>query len=141
MKSRGRKSAAELTVVPIGLDSRRPEPPACLTDGEAATWTAIVGELPGGWVTAATEPLLSAYCCHVETATRLSGMIDALDFASCDKRLLGRLLEMRRGETAASASMATKMRLTQQSRMHPRTAGRRTDGPSGTRPWEPDGAA
>jgi hypothetical protein len=137
MKTRGRKSAAELSVVPIGIDNRRPEPPAQLNASEATTWRAIVRDLPGGWVTPAQEPLLSAYCWHVEAGTRLSRMIDRTDFASADLRYLGRLLEMRNRETAAAASLATKMRLTQQARMHPRTAGRRTDGqPIGSRPWE-----
>lgn len=57
MRSRGREPAAALTVVPIGLDRRRPEPPALLTDGGAATWRAIVADLPGGWGTPAQEPL------------------------------------------------------------------------------------
>lgn len=137
MGTRGRKSAADLSVVPIWIDNRRPKPPAHLTADEAATWRAIVGDLPGGWVTAAQEPLLSAYCWHVEAGTRLSRIIDKTNFASADLRHLGRLLEMRHRETAASASLATKMRLTQQSRMHPRTAGRRTDRQSpGPRPWD-----
>lgn len=134
MRSRGRKPPAELTVVPIGLDTRRPDPPACLGEREAATWRAIVRELPGGWISAATEPLLVAYCQHNDTGTRLSGMIDRLDFQRCDKRRLGRLLVMRARETAAASSLATRMRLTQQSRISPRTAGRRTDGHSGDPP-------
>lgn len=140
MKTRGRKSAAQLSIVPIGIDNRRPEPPIQLNASEATTWRAIVNDLPGGWVTAAQEPLLSAYCWHVETGSQLSKLIDATDFASADLRHLGRLLEMRNRETAAAASLATKMRLTQQARMHPRTAARRTEGqPSGTRPWDCEG--
>lgn len=139
MKTRGRKSAAELSVVPIGIDCRRPEPPTALNGSEAATWRAVVRDLPGGWVTAAQEPLLTAYCWHVDTGTRLSIMIDDLDFESADLRYLGRLLEMRQRETAAAASLATKMRLTQQARMHPRTAGRRVNVEShGVRPWDQD---
>jgi hypothetical protein len=137
MGTRGRRSAADLSIVPIGIDTRRPEPPAKLNANEAATWHAIVRDLPGGWVTPAQEPLLSAYCWHIETGTRLSNMIDATDFASADLRRLGRLLQMRYRETAAVASLATKMRLTSQSRMHPRTAGRRSQGqPPGPRPWD-----
>jgi len=98
MGSRGRKSPAALTVVPLGLDSRRPEPPALLTDTAAATWRAVVGDLPGGWVTPANEPLLVAYCWHLDTGTRLSGMIDALDFASCDIRFLRVWLRCGRGK-------------------------------------------
>ena len=139
MGTRGRNSGAELSLVPIGVDNRRPAAPACLNNAEAATWTAVVADLPGGWVTPAQEGLLIAYCWHVEAGTRLSREIDSLVFASCDHRRLGRLLEMRRRETSASASLATKLRLTAQSRMHARTAGRRTDGhPGGARPWDQD---
>ena len=137
MRNRGRKSAADLSVVPIGIDSRRPEPPIQLNAREAVTWRAIVSDLPGGWVTPAQEPLLTAYCWHIEAGSQLSSMINALDFPSCDQRQLARLLEMRRRETAATASLATKMRLTAQSRMHARTAGRRNENSSGTvRPWD-----
>jgi hypothetical protein len=142
MKSRGRKSAASLTVVPLGLDIRRPEPPACLTKAEAVTWRAIVADCPGGWITPAQEGLLVAYCQHHATANFLSKWINALDFPSCKPVELGRILAMRARETAATASLATRLRLTNQSRMHARSAGRRTDGYStGPRPWEPDGAA
>ena len=137
MKSRGRKSAASLTVVPLGLGSRRPEPPAHLSTGQAATWRAIVGELPANWVTAGQEPLLVAYCQHCETAKFLSQWIASTDFQSCHPAELNLLLTMRARETAAASSLATRMRLTNQSRMHPRTAGRRTEGqPGGSRPWE-----
>lgn len=143
MRTRGRKSAAQLSIVPIGIDNRRPEPPIQMNANEATTWRAIVDDLPGGWVTPAQEPLLSAYCCHVDAGARLTHMIDTTDFASADLRYLGRLLEMRQRETAAAASLATKLRLTSQARMHPRTAGRLMDSqPKGKRPWEcedPDG--
>ena len=137
MRKRGRKSLVELSVVPIGIDRRRPDAPTQLNASEAATWRAVVSDLPGGWMTPAQEPLLAAYCWHVEAGTQLSKLIDATNFASSDLRRLGRLLEMRRRETAAAASLATKMRLTQQARMHPRTAGRKTEGYcSGPRPWD-----
>ena len=134
MGSRGRKPPTELTVVPIGLDTRRPEPPDCVTEAEAATWRAIVRELPGGWITAATEPLLVAYCQHIDTGTRLSEMIDRTNFATCEKRRLGRLLVMRARETAAASSLATRLRMTQKSRISPRSAGRRTDAHSSDPP-------
>ena len=41
MKSRGRKSSASLTVVPLGLDARRPAPPDTLTEVQASMWRAV----------------------------------------------------------------------------------------------------
>jgi hypothetical protein len=140
MRKRGPKSSAEISVViPIGLDTRRPDPPAYLTAGQAKVWRSIVGSLPGGWVDAPQEPLLAAYCRHVESSRFLSAMVDKLDLKTCDLSLADRLLRMRERETRASAAVATKLRLTQQARMHPRTAGRAIERtPPAQRPWDRD---
>jgi len=108
-----------------------------LTKPQAIIWRAIVADLPGGWITAAQEPLLAAYCRHVDTGNWLSKQIDGLDFKAVDLPRLSRLLGMRIRETGAMMSLATKMRLTSQSRMHPRTAGRAaTDASGGPRLWQ-----
>jgi hypothetical protein len=137
MRKPGPKSSAELSVViPLGLDTRRPDPPAHLTAGQANVWRSIVGSLPGGWIDAPQEPLLACYCRHVESANFLSAMVDKLDLKTCDLAHADRLLRMRERETRASTAVATKLRLTQQSRMHPRTAGRAFDRAPSCRPWE-----
>ncbi len=144
MRQRGRKSAAALSIVPIGIDAHRPKPPTHLTKPQAIIWRAIVADLPGGWITVAQEPLLAAYCRHVDAGNWLSKQIDGLDFKAGDLPRLSRLLGMRIRETGAMMSLATKMRLTQQARMHPRTAGRATSDENGgrklweRRPWESD---
>ena len=127
MAKRGRKSAAELSVVSVSLQGDRPPAPAELTAQEAEVWSEIVESIPGGWISRAQEPLLAAYCRHVSAADRLSIMIDHfkpdLEEPGALQRF-AKLLSMRERETKALSSLATRMRLTQQSQMHPRTAAR-----------------
>ena len=105
---------------------------------------AIVADLPGGWISGAQEYLLAAYCRHIDAGNWLSKQIDGLGVEPADIPRLSRLLGMRIRETGAMMSLATKMRLTQQARMHPRTAGRATSDENGgrklweRRPWESD---
>lgn len=134
MRKRGRKSSAELSVIPIGIDTHRPDPPADLTASQADIWRATVGSLPGGWIHAPQEPLLAAYCRHVDAGNWISAMINAADFEAMELSHLDKLLRMRERETRASSALATRMRLTQQSKMHPRTAGRASD--NTRRPWD-----
>ena len=127
MSKRGRRSAAELSVVPLRPEEKKLAPPPTLTAPEALIWTAVVADTPAGWFSAAQEPLLSAYCRHVATGNLLSEWIDEQrpHVLSADAlRKFSRLLAMRLRETAAALSVATKLRLTQQAQMHPRTAGR-----------------
>jgi hypothetical protein len=144
MRKRGRKSSAELSTVTISVEARRPSPPAELTDKQAQIWHDIVDTVPGGWFRPSEEPLLVAYCRHVVSAHSVSKKIDAFNFESGELKVLDRLLRMRERETRALSSLATRMRFTQQARMHPRTAGRAEDGLQGgrklweRRPWDDD---
>lgn len=101
---------------------------------QAGVWRSIVGSLPGGWINAPQEPLLAQYCRHVDAGNKLSKRIDAEPFDMANLGTLDRLLRMRERETRASSALETRMRLTQQARMHPRTAGRAE--PSHSRLWE-----
>jgi hypothetical protein len=146
MRQRGRKSSASLSVVPVSFEARRPPPPAHLNAIEKKTWRDIVNSCPAGWFSVAQEPLLAAYCCHESAARFLSKLIEksrpADLFADRDKlRRYAKLLTMRSRETAALSALATRMRLTQQARIQPRSAGRAWDanhsGPKlWDRPWE-----
>src|SRR5262249_5744931 len=66
---RGRKSAAELSVVPVvPLQLERPDPPAHLSPEEAKTWRDAVDGMRPGWFTPATLPLLELYCVQAMVA-------------------------------------------------------------------------
>ena len=112
----GRRSAAELSVVQIGNVQRRPDPPIELTDEQANEWRTVVDRLPADWFTAETYPLLAQYCRHVVSSRRVAELIahqersDEFDIETYNK-----LLIMQEREGRALSSLATRMRLTQQS--------------------------
>ena len=137
MRKRGRKSAAELSIVAASVDGYRPEPPADLRDAEVQIWREIVATLPGGWCTRANQPLLTAYCRHVATSDRLAKLVESA--ANSDEpdsiKRWDKLLGMRERESKTALSLARAMRLTQQAQMHPRTAGRAIPD-SGPKLWD-----
>lgn len=138
---RGRKSAASLAVVPVSLEARRPPPPEHLDPKAADVWRNTVSTMPGGWFDRAQEPILSAYCRHVVSASRLTCLVDGFedDWLREDGGLqrLDKLMSMRERESRAVVMCARAMRLTQQAQMHPRSAGRAVVGTgSDRRPWD-----
>ena len=142
MRQRGRKSSASLSVIPLATEGRRPSPPAHLNATAKKLWKAIVADSPSGWFTVAQEPLLAGFCCHASTADFISKLIEkerSQDLlGDRDKlRRYSRLLGMRARETAAMSALATKMRLTQQAQIQPRSAGRAwADHSPGPKLWD-----
>lgn len=143
MGQRGRKSsaAAEVSVV-SGNFGKRPEPPAELSDAEAAIWReTVASEAADFFGTAALRGMLSDYCRHRASADKVSEVINVfraewLKNADGAKRYHG-LLKMRDLETRAAADKATKLRLTNQSRYTPQAASTASRGTAkGMKPWE-----
>ncbi len=140
MAKRGRKSAAQLAVVPLHPDPsaiervERPVPPNHLGDAERAVWESVVDSLPADWFAGGMPAVLEQYCAHVVEARRLGGLIEE---ATKDPDLkindYDRLLKMRERESRAMASLATKMRITQQAARNHR--GNRTR-EAARKPWE-----
>lgn len=122
MAQRGRKSTASLSIVSV-LGNERPAPPDELTEEEAAEWRAIAGRMPVDWFTRENHPLLAEYCRHIVRARDLAGDIAKFKRFEAEVRLTTEgvqrydtLLRMADRERAAMVNLATKMRLTQQSR-------------------------
>lgn len=144
MGTRGRKSAASLTVVKAAFPETRPTAPPGLTGAQADVWAAVVAsEAAGMFGTAALRALLAEYCRHTVAAAVLAEQIDAfdVDWLTSDEGLkrYDLLLKMRDRETKASADKATKLRLTNQSRYTPQaaaTASKRAG--AAKKPWESD---
>lgn len=136
---RGRKSAAELAVVPVALDARRPAPQTHLSEPQAEVWRDTVATMPAGWFQRSHEPLLTAYCRHVVRAAELDKLLQSAMALGSDASVKDAdiLLKMAERETRALIACARTLRLTHQAQMHPRTAGRAIDNaPTGPRPWE-----
>jgi hypothetical protein len=139
MKKRGRRSIQDILTVPKpGSVDRveRPTVPPELTDEECEVWAAVVRSRPNDYFGPDSMPLLSQYARHVIQARRIAELIERAT-AAPDLRIrdYDRLLKIQSRESAQIASLATKMRIAQQStRTH---RGNQRDGPSGgLKPWE-----
>lgn len=135
MGTRGRRSSASLEVTQDGSIERvaRPDAPYDLTDLQTEEWWAIVERLPADWFPRETHSVLAQLCRHVVAARRVAQLIaaceaeDELDLAQYDQ-----LLRMQERETRCMTSVATKLRITQQS-----TRSDKAHKPSQVRkPWE-----
>ena len=77
-----------------------PKTPDTLSPQAAAVWQRITADLPGGFVTPATEPLLIAYCRHVCTAEDIATLIaQQRSAAELDIEQLNKLFVMQARET------------------------------------------
>jgi hypothetical protein len=134
-----RRSIAELTVVqPADVErDHRPAPPSDLTPEQRTEWLALVNRMPADWFTRESHGVLAQYCRHVVAARRVAQLIEAaeqedpLDITKYDK-----LLAMQEREGRALSSLATRMRLTQQSRYEARKT---APIKPAARPWERTG--
>jgi hypothetical protein len=141
----GRKSAASLSVVNV-LGNERPAPPDELTEDEAKEWREIAARMPPDWFTRENFPLLAEYCRHIVRARDLAKDITTFKrfppevrMTSDGIRLIDMLLKAADRERAAMVNLATKMRLTQQSRYRADKAASAADrGKTVRKPWEMD---
>lgn len=117
MGIRGRRSAASLTVIgPSAVETvPRPTPPDELTEDQAHEWRAIVNRLPAEWFPRETHGMLAQYCRHVVAARKVADLIaSAEEDETTDIENYDRLLKMQEREGRALSSLATRMRLSQQ---------------------------
>lgn len=119
MGTRGRVSAAALSIIGPGNVEviPRPQPPDDLTDDQAHEWRAIVNRLPADWFPRETHGMLAAYCRHVVAARKVADLIRAAEGdEETDIGNYDRLLKMQEREGRAISSLATRMRISQQSK-------------------------
>lgn len=146
MGNRGRESAAasgtaKLTVFPGGM-ARRPDPPADLTEAQAKIWTdTVASETVEFFNTDALRELLKDYCRHKVTCAALSRQVETYDAAEPmdpeTAKNFDRITKMRDRESKAAADLATKLRLTNQSRYTPKAAATASKNAGSTKkPWE-----
>ena len=150
MQQRGRKSSAASAVV-VALPGRLPQPPADLTDEAKEIWQRVTAsENPDFFATAATQQLLALYCQHMSTAAKLGRVVEAAmnqDPAELEEgerpasiKDINALLSMRDRESKSALTLATKLRLTNQSRFQAQTAGvKAKQGASSGKLWDRKG--
>jgi hypothetical protein len=131
-----RQSAASLAVV-RNLPGKRVAPPDGLTDAETELWQAVVDSKPAEWFGADSAPLVVEYVRAVGMCgvldERLQSMLGDKHAAANDIKLI---LDMRDKESRRACTLATKLRLTQQSRYTPSSAGTANKRAAGKRPWQ-----
>lgn len=107
----------------------RPEPYLDMAESHKVVWRAVVeNEDPIVFATEATRIMLREYCAHIVTVTELSRMIDEFESAKRGAKSVMlqdylKMVNMRQRESTVATSKATKLRLTNQSRYQPNTAG------------------
>jgi hypothetical protein len=135
MQTRGRHSAAKLAVI-TNMVNPRQAPPAFLSADERRLWVEIVETKPAEWFGPDSAPILVEFVRAVDTCNLLANQVrEALESGEPD--WIERFLKLRDKESRRAADLATKLRLTQQSRYTPQaaaTANKRTM--NATKPWE-----
>jgi hypothetical protein len=137
---RGRKSAASLSIIAARLPGERPEPLDDLTDEQAEEWLKIVNRMPVDWFTVETWSVLAQLCRHICFA-RMIGM----ELSRFDPRLLhgeagvdkfDKLTKIHEREGRAISSLATRLRLTPQSRYDVQKAHTAVKNTPIEKPWQ-----
>lgn len=134
MKQRGRKGL--LSVVQDSAVSAvdRPEPLPELTPEQRVIWIETVNSLPADWFPGETHKTLAQYCRHVVSSRHVSQLIEQLELGkTVDVSEYDKLLKMQERESRILLSLATKMRMTQQSTYHPEKV---KGAAKVMRPWE-----
>lgn len=137
MNKPGRKSTAELATVPV-LPIQRPQPPDELSPQEAEKWREIVNAQPVDWWTPGNLPLLVAYVRAISAYEFLSGQLERYTSLDTDEQIRAykNLSQVQKAQADLMATMATKMRLTQQSRYTEKTAATATKKTAANKPWD-----
>ena len=141
---RGRKSAASsmlsFAIVP-GAPGLRPDPPAELAAEEQAEWIVVVERMPAAHFTRETWPLLADYCRFAVNARWVGqGMAEMRARSAYNPAYIKdveKMLDLQKQNSAQLARLATKLRLTPQSRAGTRPgSGKMQQNSLGKRPWQ-----
>ena len=122
-------------VVSLSPPSVHLEPPAGLTEDQAEVWRSVVGARSSDFFGEDAVPLLEEYCRVVVMCRLLAIQIEA-GIAGGDAAELKTLLDMRDKESRRMTSLATKLRITNQSRYTPQAAGTAAKRGAGGKVWQ-----
>jgi hypothetical protein len=130
-----KKSAADLTIIPATPRDNRLPTPTDLSETERALWASIVNAKPADWFDADSAPVLKEYVRAASACDLLAGVV-ARALASGDVKAMRQALNVRDQESRRCAILATKLRLTIQSRYSPKSAATATRKAGAPRPWQ-----
>jgi hypothetical protein len=133
-----KQSAASLSVVPV-KPLGRIEPPTSLAGEELKLWRAVVDSKPADWFGEDSAPLLTEYVravCHSDELDRVikSMSLDDQEWVTNAKPYMD-FMRIRDMEAKRAVSIATKLRLTQQSRYTPQAASTANKKAGQVKPW------
>ena len=136
--ARGRKSPAELAVVPVMVPGAgRPEPPPDLDLLEQKVWREVIAALPPHWVDPAGQLILRRLAAQAAIAERLELRLRQLRAEDHDSGEEAGALAVEHDLAAkAVANLLTQLRATPRSRTVPRAVGPRIEQTPQWRPWE-----
>lgn len=132
-----KQSAASLAIVPPAQAGPLSAPTE-LSESERALWAEITESKPSDWFGADSAPLLKEYVRAVVLCDVLDEKVKRAMGAETETPVgdIKLLLDMRDKEAKRATSLATKLRLTQQSRYTPQAANTANSRASGKRPWQ-----
>ena len=122
-------------VVALSAPSVHLQPPAGLTEEQAEVWRETVNARSADFFGPDQVPMLEEYCRVVVTCRLLGAQVEAA-FAGGDPVELKAVLDMRDKESRRLASLATKLRLTNQSRYTPQSAATAAKRGGGGKVWQ-----
>ena len=135
-----RRSAADISLVPMLPGKGRPEPPAELDPAEARAWRDVVDSLPDRWLDAAAGLVLRRVVAQIAVAQRLEERLRRLSEMADDPEALEAekaVAAMHRETAKAVVNGMAALRATPRSRMTVRASQTRFErGPGSLRPWE-----
>lgn len=124
-----------MSVSPIEI-TERPLPPFDFDNQEATIWASIVNSMPADWFNTGSIPLLTQYVRHVVASRNLAQLI--ADTTSNSEEINVKqyiaLLRAQKEESSALSSLATKLRISNQSLINKR--GNHKPEGSKSKPWE-----
>ena len=131
-----RPSAAALAVVRSDSPASPYPPPDDLSEQEQALWRDVVATKPADWFDDDSAPLLKEYVRAVTVCDLLDARVKEAMAEGEPVDDVKRLLDMRDKEARRMVTMATKLRLTQQSRYTEKSAATANRKAGGKRPWQ-----
>ena len=134
-----RRSAADLSIVPMVPGKGRPEPPKALDQVEARAWNDVIDALPGQWIDLAGQVVLRRVSAQVAIAERVEARLRDLALRGDDPEALEAeqvLAAMHRETTKSVINGLSALRATPRSRMAAREGRNKFQRGVTSRPWE-----